>query len=144
VSITLRPEIKRFLQQTSPPLVATIATVRSDGHSHVVPVWYRLAEDAISVWTTDTRVWVRNLLRDPRVAVSVHEDESPFQAVILDGVANVVTADADAVMQEIHRITERYVDPQRVEAYVAEWPALRTLVTIRPTVIRTARVTAEA
>jgi PPOX class probable F420-dependent enzyme len=140
VSSLLQPDLRQFLERARPPLVATVSTVRADGRPHVVPVWYRLVDDAMTIWTSGTRVWVRALERDPRVAVSIHEDERPYRAVILDGEAEIVTADSDDVMGEAHRITERYVAPGRVAAYVAEWPLLRTLVTIHLTAIHSARV----
>jgi PPOX class probable F420-dependent enzyme len=129
--MTLEPAVRRFLEGTSPPLLASVATVRADGRPHVVPVWYGLEGDALDVWTTDERAWVRNLQRDPRVAVSVHEAEAPFRAVILSGSAEVVTADSEDVMRRIERITERYVAADAVADYVAGWPSLRTIVTIR-------------
>jgi hypothetical protein len=85
----------------------------------------------VTIWTTETRAWVRNLLRDPRVAFSVQTFEEPYPAVMMRGNATVATAD-DATTEEIRAITRRYIVPEGVEGYIAGWPDLRTIVTIVP------------
>ena len=52
------------------------------------------------LWTTETRVWVRNLLRDPRVAFSVQTFEAPYPAVMMRGDATVATADDAATVEQ--------------------------------------------
>jgi hypothetical protein len=84
------------------------------------------------MWTTETRVWVRNLLRDPRVAFSVQTFEEPYPAVMMRGRATAATADDAATLAEIRAITRRYIVPEEVEGYIAGWPDLRTIVTIVP------------
>jgi hypothetical protein len=48
------------------------------------------------------------------------------------GSATVATADDAATTEEIQAITRRYIVPEGVEAYIARWPDLRTIVTIIP------------
>ena len=61
-------ELETFLAQTFPTPLGVIATLRRDGSPHIVPVWFRWDTGVVKLWITETRVWVRNLLRDPRVA----------------------------------------------------------------------------
>jgi len=86
----------------------------------------------VTIWTTDTRAWVRNVLRDPRVAFSVQTFEEPYPAVMMRGAATVATADDAATAEEIRAIARRYIVPRDVEGYIAHWPDLRTIVTIVP------------
>ena len=125
-------ELETFLAQTFPTPLGVIATLRRDGSPHIVPVWFRWDAGVVKLWTTETRIWVRNLLRDPRVAFSVQTFEEPYPAVMMRGDATVVTADDAATLEEIRAITRRYIVPEEVEAYIADWPDLRTVVTIAP------------
>jgi PPOX class probable F420-dependent enzyme len=125
-------ELEAFLAQTFPTPLGVIATVRPDGSPHMVPVWFRWDTGAVTIWTTETRVWVCNLLRDPRVAFSVQTFEEPYPAVMMRGGATVATANDTATTEEIRAITRRYIVPEGVEGYIARWPNLRTIVTIVP------------
>jgi PPOX class probable F420-dependent enzyme len=125
-------ELEAFLAQTFPTPLGVIATLRQDGSPHIVPVWFRWGAGAVTIWTTEARAWVRNVLRDPRVAFSVQTFEEPYPAVVVRGTASVATANDAATVEEIRAITRRYVAPAGVERYIASWPDLRTIVTIVP------------
>ncbi len=102
-------ELETFLAQTFPTPLGVIATLRGDGSPHIVPVWFRWDTGAVTIWTTETRAWVRNLLRDPRVAFSVQTFEEPYPAVMMRGDATVATAHDAATVEEIRAITRRYL-----------------------------------
>ena len=125
-------ELETFLAQTFPTPLGVIATLRRDGSPHIVPVWFRWDAGVVKLWTTETRIWVRNLLRDPRVAFSVQTFEEPYPAVMMRGDATVATADDAAATEEVRAITRRYIVPEEVEEYMARWLELRTIVTIVP------------
>lgn len=125
-------ELEEFLAQAVPTPLGVIATLRRDGSPHVVPVWFRWDSGAVTIWTTETRVWVRNLLRDPRVAFSVQTFEAPYPAVMMRGRATVATADDTAIVEQARAIARRYLAREDVEGYVAHWSDLRTIVTITP------------
>jgi hypothetical protein len=74
---------------------------------------------------------VKNLRRDGRAVFSVQEDQPPFAAAILHGMAEVATGDGAEISDEIRRITRRYIPVPDVESYIAQWSALRTIVTLR-------------
>lgn len=125
-------ELEAFLAQAFPTPLGVVGTLRRDGWPNLTPVWFRWDGTAVKIWTTDTRQWVRNAVRDPRVAFSVQTSESPYPAVVIRGLASVVSGNDPAVIDEIRAITERYVEPFQVEPYITDWPALRTVVTIAP------------
>jgi len=125
-------ELEAFLAQTFPTPLGVIATLRGDGSPHIVPVWFRWGVGTVTIWTAETRAWVQNLLRDPRVAFSVQTFEEPYPAVMMRGTATAATADDAATAGEIRAITRRYTVPAEVEGYIARWPDLRTIVTIIP------------
>jgi PPOX class probable F420-dependent enzyme len=128
-------ELDAFLDRTRPALVGVVGTLRRDGSPHAVPVWYRWDGEAARIWSDEGRGWVRNVLRDPRAAFSVHEIEPPYAAVVMHGRAEVATGASREIDDEIRLITRRYIDEPEVEDYVAGWAHLRTIVTIRPDAI---------
>ena len=89
------------------PYLGVVGTLQEDGSPHAVPVWYRYDGEAVSIWSDEGRGWVRNVLRDPRVAFSVQEIEPPYAAVVMHGRAEVDTSDDHAIDDEIRRITRR-------------------------------------
>ena len=105
-------DLETFLAQTFPTPLGVIATLRRDGSPHISPVWFRWDTGAVTIWTTETRTWVRNVLRDPRVAFSVQTFEEPYPAVVMRGGATVATANDAATSEEIRAITRRYIVPR--------------------------------
>jgi hypothetical protein len=69
----------------------------------------------VTIWTSETRAWVRNLQRDPRVAFSVQTFEEPYPAVMMRGDATIATVNDAATVEEIRAITRRYIVPEEVE-----------------------------
>ncbi|MGQ0602115.1 MAG: pyridoxamine 5'-phosphate oxidase family protein [Anaerolineales bacterium] len=127
-------EIHAFLDRAFPTMLGVISTLDVDGHPHGVPVWYRYdgASGRVHIWTLDTRRWVKNIARDPRVSFAVQEDKPPFAAVILRGRAAILTGDGSEISDEIRRITRRYVEEPEIENYIQGWLHLRTIVTLTP------------
>ena len=56
-----------------PGLYATIATIDADGSPRQAVIWYRVDGDEIVINSLVGRRWPANLLRDPRIAVAVHD-----------------------------------------------------------------------
>ena len=127
-------EMEAFLGRTGPALVGVVGTLRRNGSPHVVPVWYRWDGESVHIWSDEERAWVRNVEHDPRVAFSVQEVVPPFAAVVMHGRAEFTTQDPE-VSQEIRRITRRYLPEAEVDGYIARWPHLHGIVTIRPETI---------
>lgn len=125
-------DIHAFLQRAWPSLLGVVGTLDEDGGPHLVPVWYRFDEGRVYIWTLHTRCWVRNPVRDERVAFTVQEDKPPYRAVSLRGRATITTSDGDDVAQEIQRITRRYVEQEHVKEYIRWWAHLRTIISITP------------
>jgi PPOX class probable F420-dependent enzyme len=73
---------------------AYVASTRPDGSPDVVPVWVASVGDRIAFFTQTTSSKYRNLERDPRVAISIGDDENPYRAANLRG-----------------RVVERRTDP---------------------------------
>lgn len=113
--------------------MGVVGTLRKDGYPQVTPVWYRYDGETITIWTQKDRMWVKNLVRDPRVAFSAQDEAPPFSGVVMRGKAEVITEESQAVLEEIRKVTRRYIDEKEMEAYIKQyWPQLQTIVRIVP------------
>jgi PPOX class probable F420-dependent enzyme len=80
-------EMKTFLSE---PWVARIATLNEDGTPYLSTVWYEYDPPFFFLGGREKSAWVANLRRDPRVALHIAEDKTPFTRVVIEGVAEIV------------------------------------------------------
>lgn len=112
----LTPEDTELLSE---PQIANLATVRADGAPHVTPVWIDTDGEAVLFNTFKASVKHRNLLRDPRVAISVVDKADPYRTVLVRGSVEFIDEGADA---HLDRLAKKYLnqdtypwrDPKRV------------------------------
>ena len=86
---------------------AHVATVMPDGGPHCVPVWVGTNGDRIAILTGPTTQKARNLLRDPRVAISIIHRDQPFTMASVRGRV-VEHRQGDAAWKVIDRIATKY------------------------------------
>lgn len=87
---------------------AHIATLMPDGSPQVTPVWIDLDGDTILFNTAVARQKDRNLKRDGRVALSVHDQANPYRYIQIRGtVSGHTTEGADA---DIDRMAKKYLN----------------------------------
>ncbi len=128
-------EIHHFLRRGT--FTGKIATVRADGRPHLAPVWFVLDENnkdvIFTTWHTSQKA--KNILRDPRVSVSV-DDQSPlYSFVILEGYAEI-SDQPDQLLSWATKIAERYMGVNNAKAYGKRNSAKgELLVRIKPTKI---------
>ena len=91
-----KAEIGRFLMQGT--FTGKLATVKKDGSSHVVPIWFvldkgnnnnsssrrggKIGRDII-LTTSDTSVKAQNIKRDNRVSICIDDQIPPFSFVTI-------------------------------------------------------------
>ncbi|HUY09887.1 MAG TPA: PPOX class F420-dependent oxidoreductase [Candidatus Dormibacteraeota bacterium] len=123
----LPPALRDFLDAAN---LATVATLGSDGSPQATVVWFLLEGDLVLINTKIGRSKVRNLARDPRVAMAVFDSEDPYRSVQVRGVVEARRDGADA-SEDIHRLSRRYTghdyrDPEGRISYlikVKSWTA---------------------
>lgn len=115
-----------------PGLLGVVCTSRADGSPQANPVWFRLHNEEIRVWTDEARRWVANLRHSPQVAFSVHENAPSWASVSVRGRAELHQRPPAETIDEIRRISARYLAPEDIGAYIEAWPQTRSIVTIRP------------
>jgi PPOX class probable F420-dependent enzyme len=94
------------------PLVASLATHDGEGRIHVVAMWFVLDGDRILLATGSRSRKLRNLQRDDRATLMVHDSRGGFdvRGICLQGRVDLVREpDARELVRRVHRkyVTER-------------------------------------
>jgi PPOX class probable F420-dependent enzyme len=97
------PEIDAFLAKPNP---AVIGSVRPDGSPHTAATWYDWEDGRVLLNMEDTRVRLGYLRADPRVSITVLDDDNWHHAVTLMG--TVVSIEEDPDLHDIDRLAMRY------------------------------------
>lgn len=101
----LTPEVIALLSARN---MAHVATLMSDGAPHVSPVWIAVEGDRLAIFSTQAHLKIRNLRRDPRVAISVADESNPYRSVIVRGRV-VEEIEGDEAIAIMDRMSNRYV-----------------------------------
>jgi PPOX class probable F420-dependent enzyme len=96
------------------PLLAVLATRRSDDDVLLSPLWHEWREGGFNIFTGANDVKVRHIGRDPRVRIVVCEDEPPYRGIEVSGRARVEPGDPATG----HRIASRYLGEDRARRWV--------------------------
>jgi PPOX class probable F420-dependent enzyme len=99
-------EVDAFLAQPNP---AVVATLRPDGSPHTAATWYDWEDGRVLLNMDVTRVRLGYLRRDPRVALTVLDDDW-YRHVSLLG--RVVSIEPDEGLVDIDRLAHRYTGKQ--------------------------------
>jgi PPOX class probable F420-dependent enzyme len=114
VTRMLRTEAMRFLADGT--RTGKLATASVTGAPHVAPLWFVVDGDHLVFTTGIGTVKGRNLLENPRAALTVDLSEFPYDFVVVRGEVAAVQRAPDLLEWAV-RIAERYVPPGRAEAY---------------------------
>jgi PPOX class probable F420-dependent enzyme len=117
-----KAEIGKFLMQCT--FTGKLATVKKDGSSHVVPIWFVLDNENnrgkvgnIIFTTGDKSVKANNIQRDNRVSICVDDQTPPFSFVTIFGTAKIHSYKQKEVLKWATKIAERYMGKKNAEAY---------------------------
>jgi PPOX class probable F420-dependent enzyme len=102
-----------------PQTFARLATLMPDGSPQNTTIWYRRERDTLIMATPVKAQKMRNVQRDPRVAIVVGHPENPYHYVQIRGLAEVVGDNAQAT-EEYERIAPRYIG-DKAPAWVKEF-----------------------
>jgi PPOX class probable F420-dependent enzyme len=90
------------------PNIAHLATLLRDGAPHVVPVWIGRDDEHLVLLKEEGSVGLRNLERDPRLAISIVDRSDPFSLAHLRGRVTRVERGTPAVVDWLQAITRTY------------------------------------
>ncbi|MGI8574428.1 MAG: PPOX class F420-dependent oxidoreductase [Egibacteraceae bacterium] len=94
-----------------------LATVREDGSPHIAPIWFTLDDEDLVFATGAETVKARNMRRDPRVTLCADLEEPPYGYVRVDGRAQLIDDDPDALLHWCTVIGGRYMGADRAEEF---------------------------
>ncbi|MEY2975543.1 MAG: hypothetical protein RIR49_1963 [Actinomycetota bacterium] len=105
---------------TEPGHLARIATVDADGMPRVVPLWFIVRDGRLLFTPRQPAIIWHNLVRDPRLGISIDEEAHPWRKVTIQGVAEVVHEPGeDDRWRDLYRaIARRYVPEGAADEYV--------------------------
>jgi PPOX class probable F420-dependent enzyme len=86
--------------------VANIATVGPKGEPQVNPVWFEWDGQTINLSQNHSKQKYKNLVANPKIAVSILDPENPYRYLEVRGVVSEFVDDEDYVF--INRLAQRY------------------------------------
>jgi PPOX class probable F420-dependent enzyme len=89
------------------PNLVFIATIMKDGSPQLSPVWADFKDEHVLVNTAEGRIKHKNVLRDPRVAISVVNHNNPLDMTTIRG--KVVDIIPDYEYKHANKLTKKYI-----------------------------------
>jgi PPOX class probable F420-dependent enzyme len=108
------------------PALAHVATLGPDGAPQVTPVWFDWDGARLLLALAPDRQKMRNLRRDPRLAVSIVDPENPYRFLEIRG---RVTFEDDPEQSVLTRLVRKYTGSNDLSWVEGE----RVIVVIEPT-----------
>jgi PPOX class probable F420-dependent enzyme len=97
------------------PAVATVVTLDPDGSPHLSSAWVGVEDGEIVIGTLNDQRKLRNLRRDPRVALTVQSDRinewGLREYLVINGAARITEGGAAELLQ---RLARTYLGPDVV------------------------------
>lgn len=115
-----------FLQQ---PITGVIATLRKDGMPYTVPVWWLWRDGEIWVTGTYSRVWCKQLLKDPRASLCIEAGRPNSGHIEFDGYVEAKELPDFDIWPISRELAEKYVgrgDPGNAAAVEAFFTNMKT------------------
>ena len=101
----------KVIQLFSAKNLVFIATVMKDGSPQVSPVWANYDDGHVLVNTAEGRIKHKNILRDPRVAVSVVSKDNPLDMTTIRGTVTELIPDYN--YSHADKLTLQYMDREK-------------------------------
>ena len=110
---------------------ANFATLMPDGSPQVSPVWIDHEGELVLVNTAEGRTKLKNVTRNPRVALSIFDQGNPYNKILIRG--TVVEITKSGAEEHIDKMAMKY---RGLPKYPWREPGVsRVLIKIRPTSI---------
>jgi len=97
-------KVEQLFQQKN---LIFISTINSDGSPQLTPVWGNYDDGYVLVNTAEGRLKHKNVLRDPRVAISVVDHGNPLNMTTIKGKVIEIIPDYDYV--HANKLTKQYM-----------------------------------
>jgi PPOX class probable F420-dependent enzyme len=92
--------------------LAFVSTLMKDGHPHITPTWIDIQDGHIFVNTAIGRIKQKNVSRDPRLSISIVDQNNPYDMVTVRGrVIGQITG--DAADEHIDKLAKKYLGKEK-------------------------------
>ena len=115
--VRMPPAVKALFEGKN---FAHVATVMPDGSPQVSLVWIDIDGERIIVNTAEHRAKPRNVRRDPRVAISIADQENPYRAAFIRG--RVVKITHEGAEDHIDKMAKKYLGVERYADHSPDRP----------------------
>lgn len=92
---------------------AFLATLLPDGSPHVTPVWIDHDGDFVLVNTAMGRVKQKNTVKDPRVSLSIADQNNMYDRVVIQG--RLASQNYDGAEAHIDKLANKYTGAKKYE-----------------------------
>jgi PPOX class probable F420-dependent enzyme len=127
-SLLTEPLVKFFRGRN----FAFLGTLNKDGSPQVTPTWIDIEEkgheEMILVNTAMDRVKQKNVSRDPRVSISIVDEDNPYSMVTIKG--RVVEQTIKGADEHIDKLARKYLNTERYPAHSSK--VKRIILKIKP------------
>jgi len=106
--LNMEPKVVRLFEDKN---LVFLATVMKDGSPQLSPVWVDYDDGYILVNTAEGRVKHKNVLRDPRVAISVVSNSNPLDMTTIRG--KVVKIIPDYNYEHADKLAKKYMGKKK-------------------------------
>lgn len=90
-----------------------IGTLLTDGSPHVTPVWVDHEGDLVLVNTSMGRVKQKNMARDPRISISIVDQNNPYDRIVIQG--RVVSQTNNGAEAHIDKLAKKYTGANKYQ-----------------------------
>jgi PPOX class probable F420-dependent enzyme len=126
--VPLPEDLLALLRQ---PSLCYVATSMADGSPQVTQTWVDTDGEHVLINSVQGHVKVKNLARDPRVAVAISDPSTPSRYVQVRG--RVVDITTEGAVAHIERLAQRYLG--RPYPWYGGRDQVRVILTIAPETI---------
>ena len=100
----ITPDVRKLLEDKN---LAFVSTLMKDGAPQITPVWIDVEGDLIIINTAEGRTKQKNLLRDPRIAISVVNKDNPYDMITIRG--RVIEHTSQGADLHIDKMAKKYL-----------------------------------
>jgi PPOX class probable F420-dependent enzyme len=103
------PRIRKFFERRN---FAFLSSLMKDGSPHVTPTWVDIEDDNILINTALGRIKQTNISRDPRIALSIIDQDNQYEMVTIRGkVTEQITG--DVAEKHIDKLARKYINQDK-------------------------------
>ncbi|RPI81818.1 MAG: PPOX class F420-dependent oxidoreductase [Nitrosopumilales archaeon] len=103
------PRIREFFEGKN---FAFLSSLMKDGSPHVTPTWVDIEDNNILINTALGRIKQTNISRDPRIALSIIDQDNQYEMVTIRGkVTEQITG--DVAEKHIDKLARKYINQDK-------------------------------